>query len=139
MRAALIALALSTLAACGNPLYSPCNGQLDCGPNLRCLDLGGDQRLCTRACTTTKARAGYPEGFGNESLFEEGAGAQNAVATPVCSDQPVTVTSSDTDQQGNNILVESAGIVGTCRVSAAVLDDDAISSDSLVIGVCAPL
>lgn len=137
--AVALAFAAVALAACGNPLYSPCNGQVDCASPLRCIDLGADQQICTKPCTTTKSAAGYPDGFDNAELYVDGSGAQSAVATPQCADQPVTVTSSDNPDEGSqNLLVESAGVVGVCQVAPILLQDDAINDDSILIGYCAP-
>jgi hypothetical protein len=127
------------LAACGNPLFSPCNGQADCASDLRCVDLGNDQRLCTKPCSVVKDAAGYPDGFDNDELFVDGSGAQSSVADPECADDAVTVTSQDNPDQGaQDILVESAGVVGVCQVAPSLLQDDAISNDSVLIGFCAP-
>jgi hypothetical protein len=126
-------------SACGNPLYSPCNGQADCAEPLRCIDLGNEQRICTKPCTTTKKRAGYPDGFGNDDLFVDGSSEQETVAEPQCADAEVTVSSEDNPDEGaQNVLVESDGVVGVCRVSAALLNDDAISGDSVLLGFCSP-
>jgi hypothetical protein len=136
----LVAVVAALASACGNPLYSPCEGQVDCAEGLRCLDLGNDQRVCTRPCTTTKERAGYPEGFDNDELFVDGTTAQGAAEAPQCSDSAVTVSSQDNTEQGaQNFLVESEGVVGVCRVTPSLLTDQAISGDSVLVGVCAPL
>jgi hypothetical protein len=127
------------LAACGNPLFSPCNGQVDCAGDLRCVDLGNNQRLCTKPCSVAKDAAGYPDGFDNDELFVNGSGAQSSVADPECADDAVTVTSQDDpDSDAQDILVESAGVVGVCQVAPALLQDDAISGDSVLVGFCAP-
>ena len=134
------ALAVLTAVGCTSPLYSPCDAQADCGDGLRCVDLGGDQRLCTRPCTTTKARAGYPEGFDNDELFVDGSGAAGGQDAPQCADAAVDVSSQDNPDEGaQNILVESEGIVGVCQVTPSLLADSAISNDSILVGLCAPL
>lgn len=126
-------------AACGNPLYSPCNGQADCAEPLRCIDLGGDQQVCTKPCTTRKDRAGYPDGFDNDDLFVDGSGANSNVKDPECADAAVDITSQDNEDEGaQNILVESDGVVGVCRVSAALLNDNSISNESELTGFCSP-
>ena len=133
------ALAVLVTSGCTSPLYSPCDAQADCADGLRCVDLGGDQRLCTRPCTTTKQRAGYPEGFDNDELFVDGSGAKGGADAPQCSDSAVDVTSQDNPDQGaQNLLVESDGIVGVCRLSASLLADPAISGDSVLVGLCSP-
>lgn len=136
----VLAVVAAAAAACGNPLYSPCEGQIDCADGLRCVDLGGDQRLCTRPCTTTKGRAGYPEGFDNDELFVDGSGASGGAADPQCADAAVDVSAQDNPDEGaQNILVESDGLVGVCQVTPSLLADPAISNDSVLVGVCAPL
>ena len=125
--------------ACGSPLYAPCSGT-DCEEGLRCVDLGNEQRICTRPCAVTKDRAGYPDGFENDELFEDGGAAQVSVDDPQCADAAVDITSQDNeDQGGQNLLVESSGAVGVCRVSAEQLADDGIANDSVLAGFCAPL
>jgi hypothetical protein len=139
-RALALCVPLSlVLAACANPLYSPCNGQADCASDLRCIDLGNNQRLCTKPCSVQKDAAGYPDGFDDDELFVDGSGAQSSVAEPECADEAVTVTSQDNpDEAAQNILVESAGVVGVCQVAPSLLQDDAISGDSVLVGFCAP-
>jgi hypothetical protein len=132
-------LCLVFAAACGNPLYSPCDGQADCDEGLRCIDLGNQQRLCTKPCSVVKKAAGAPDGFDNDELFVDGSGAQSSVAEPQCADEAVTVTSQDDpDQAAQDIAVESAGVVGVCQVAPALLANDAISDDSILVGFCAP-
>ncbi len=129
----------SFAVSCGNPLYSPCNGQVDCASDLRCVDLGNEQRICTKPCTTTKKRAGYPDGFGNDELLVDGSSDQETVDEPQCADASVTVSSEDNPDQGaQNVLIESDGVVGVCQVAQSLLDDDAISGDSVLLGFCAP-
>ena len=137
---ALTAVSVAAFAgACGNPLYSPCNGQVDCASELRCIDLGNEQRICTKPCTTTKDRAGYPDGFGNDDLLVDGSSEQESVDEPQCADAEVTVSSQDNPDEGaQNILVESDGVVGVCRLPQSLLDDNAVSGDSVLLGFCAP-
>jgi hypothetical protein len=134
-------LALGLLAAaCGNPLFSPCSGQLDCGEGLRCVDLGNNQRLCTRPCSVVKKAAGLPDGFDNDALFEDGGTAQQDIADPACGDDTISLISQDNpDERGQNISVESNGVVGVCRVSPEQLANNDIASDSVLSGFCAPL
>ncbi len=136
----LLSVVVVVVAACaGNPLYAPCTGT-DCAEGLRCVDLGGDQRVCTKPCAVTKNRAGFPDGFENDELFVDGAGTQVNVADPQCADAVVDITSQDNENDsGQNILVSSAGAVGVCRVSAEQLADNTISADSVLAGFCAPL
>ncbi len=137
---AALASVAALVAACGNPLYSPCAGQADCTEGLRCVDLGGEQRICTRPCTTTKARAGWPEGFANEELFVDGSGVVGGEADPQCADDAVKVLAEDNPDEGaQNILVASDGIVGVCRVTPLLLADPKISNESELVGICAPL
>jgi hypothetical protein len=126
-------------ASCGHPLYAPCTGT-DCEEGLRCVDLGNDQRVCTKPCAVTKNRAGFPDGFEKDELFEDGGAAQVNVADPQCADAAVDVTSQDNENEGGqNLLVESSGAVGVCRVSQEQLADDQISGDSVLAGFCSPL
>jgi hypothetical protein len=140
MRAVFACLSLSVVvAACGGPLYAPCDGT-NCAEGLRCVDLGGDQQICTKPCTVVKKRAGYPDGFNDDTLFEDGSSGENPVDDPACADAAVTVTSQDNANEGaQNILVESTGAVGVCRVSPEQLADNSISGDSELSGFCAPL
>ena len=93
----------------------------------------------TKPCSVAKDAAGYPDGFDNDELFVDGSGAQSSVADPECADDAVTVTSQDNPDQGaQDILVESAGVVGVCQVAPSLLQDDAISGDSVLVGFCAP-
>jgi hypothetical protein len=126
-------------SACGNPLYAPCSGT-DCIEGLRCVNFGNDQRICTKPCTVVKNRAGFPDGFDDDTLFEDGGATSSEVAEPQCSDQAVTVTSQDNENEAaQNILVEGDGAIGVCRVSPEQLADTAISADSILAGFCAPL
>lgn len=126
-------------SGCGNPLYAPCSGT-DCIEGLRCVDLGNDQRVCTKPCTVVKNRAGYPDGFDDDGLFEDGGSTSVDVKEPQCSDSAVTVTSQDNAEEGaQNLLVEGDGAIGVCRVSAEQLADNTISGDSILAGFCAPL
>lgn len=135
---ALLAGALAA-AGCGGPLYAPCSST-DCIEGLRCVDLGNDQKLCTKPCTVTKDRAGYPDGFEEDKLFEGGGAATVTVADPQCADASVNITSQDNaDDDAQNLLVESAGAVGVCRVSPEQLADSNISNDSILAGFCSPL
>ena len=88
---ALLVLGGLAAAGCGNPLFSPCEGQVDCVEGLRCIDMGNEQRLCTKPCSTTKATAGYPDGFDNDDLFVDGSGAASTVSDPECADAPVDI------------------------------------------------
>jgi hypothetical protein len=136
---ALLVLAALSAVGCGNPLFSPCNGQADCAEGLRCIDLGNDQRLCTKPCTTTKGTAGYPDGFDDDELFVDGSSAQKNVANPECADAAVDVISQDNADQGaQNIQVTSDGVVGVCQVTPTLLADDRISDDSVLVGFCSP-
>lgn len=137
-RAVVFSLASVFAMACGRPLYAPCTGT-DCDEGLRCVDLGNEQRICTKPCTVVKKKAGYPDGFENDDLFVDGSGLTNSVDEPQCSDAPVTVTSQDADEGPQNILVEGDGVIGVCRVSPEQLADNTISGDSQLVGVCAPL
>ena len=141
LRSRFVAVVVVVGAAfgCGSPLYAPCSGT-DCIEGLRCVDLGGEQRICTRPCAVTKDRAGYPDGFEDDALFEDGGAAQKNVADPQCADAAVDITSQDNENEGGqNILVDSAGAVGVCRVSAEQLADDSIARDSVLAGFCSPL
>jgi hypothetical protein len=139
LRAACFSVVVVVVSACGNPLYAPCSGT-DCIEGLRCVDLGNDQRVCTKPCTVVKDRAGYPDGFDDDTLFEDGSAGTNDVKDPQCSDAAVSVTSQDNEEEGaQNILVEGDGLIGVCRVSAEQLGDESISGDSVLAGFCAPL
>ncbi|MDP2344456.1 MAG: hypothetical protein Q8O67_26095 [Deltaproteobacteria bacterium] len=135
----VVAVAAVVASSCGNPLFAPCTGT-DCIEGLRCVDLGNQQRVCTKPCVVTKDRAGYPDGFEDDALFEDGGAATVTVADPQCGDAAVDITSQDNENEGGqNILVESEGAVGVCRVSVEQLEDDSISGDSQLAGFCAPL
>ena len=137
--AALVVLAV--LGGCRTgALYEACDDAVDCAEGLRCVDLGGDQRLCTRPCTVEKRRAGYPDGLADEGLFTDGGAASASVDDPQCADAPVDVTSQDDPEaSAQKIAVESKGVVGVCRVAPALLDDDSIGPESVLPGLCAPL
>ena len=136
---ALLVLGFLAAAGCGNPLFSPCEGQVDCVEGLRCIDMGNEQRLCTKACSTTKATAGYPDGFDNDDLFVDGSGAASTVSDPECADAQVDVAAQDDpDQEAQSILVESVGVVGVCQVAPSLLADDRISDASRLVGFCVP-
>lgn len=138
-RSAFVVVAAVSFAACGHPLYAPCTGT-DCDEGLRCVDLGDDQRVCTKPCTVVKKKAGYPDGFDDDELFADGSSTSKNVKEPQCSDAAVTVTSQDNADQGaQNILVEGDGVIGVCRVSDEQLADDSISGDSVLVGFCSPL
>ena len=139
--ASLVTLVVASTSGCnGGGLYAACNGPSDCAEGLRCIDLGGDQRLCTRPCSVEKSRAGYPEGLEDEELLADGAGGQASVKEPQCGDAKIDVTSQDNPDQGaQNVAIESAGVVGVCTVATALLEDDAISGDSVLPGFCTPL
>jgi hypothetical protein len=139
---AIVAASLvACLAACqAGELYEACDGATDCEEGLRCVDLGGDQRLCTRPCSVEKRRAGYPEGLDDDALFTDGGSAQATVKDPQCADAAIDVTSQDDpDQAAQDIAIESKGTVGVCRVAATLVADQAISGDSILTGFCAPL
>ncbi len=139
VRVAAAACFFVVTAGCSNPLYAPCTGA-DCAEGLRCVDLGDQQRLCTKTCTVTKDRAGYPDGFDDDTLFEDGGAGQTTVTEPQCADAAVDITSQDNaEQSAQNIAVQSDGVVGVCRVSAEQLADESISGDTQLLGFCAPL
>jgi hypothetical protein len=141
--AAVLALlaALALVGACqAGELYEACDGATDCEEGLRCVDLGGDQRICTRACTVEKRRAGYPEGLEDDALLTDGATGQSTVKDPQCADAAIEVASQDDpDGPAQDVALESKGVVGVCRVAATLLQDPAISDASVLTGFCAPL
>jgi hypothetical protein len=137
---AFVAIAPVVAACQAGELYEACNGATDCNEGLRCIDLGGDQRLCTRPCSVEKRRAGYPEGLDDDALFTDGGSAQATVKDPQCADAAIDVASQDNPDDGaQDIAIESSGVVGVCRVAATLLEDDSISKDSVLTGFCAPL
>jgi hypothetical protein len=138
---AVVLVAAPLIAACqAGELYEACNGATDCEEGLRCVDLGGDQRLCTRPCSVEKRRAGYPEGLDDDEIFTDGSSAQSSVKDPQCADAAIDVASQDNPDQGaQDIAIASKGVVGVCHVAPALLADDAISGDSILTGFCAPL
>jgi hypothetical protein len=139
--ACAVAVVAVVASGCGaGALYEACNGATDCQEGLRCVDLGNDQRVCTRPCSVTKERAGYPEGLDGDDLFTDGAGANAKVDDPICADAAIAVTSQDDpDQAAQNIAIESEGVVGVCRVAPELLADDNIAAKSVLRGFCAPL
>jgi len=121
-------------------LDEACDDAVDCAEGLRCVDLGGDQRLCARPCTVEKRRAGYPEGLADEALFTDGGTAQASVDDPQCADAPIDVTSQDEPEAAaQKIAIRSSGVVGVCRVAPALLAHDAVAPGSVVAGLRAPL
>ncbi len=125
------------LSACGGSLYAPCDGQTGCSDDLRCVNVGGDTGLCTRPCTITKSRAGYPDALDENAFFEDGTTTEETVADAACSEGDVTVTSQDGD--GPQTIGVAGDVVGVCRVSPELLASGEIAGDSQLSGWCAPL
>lgn len=140
MRSSVLALvpALLFAAACGGPLYAPCDSQMACAEGLRCVNVGGDLgALCTRPCTITKSRVGYPDALDEESYFEDGTTTEAKVDDAACADGEVTVTSQD--QDGPQQIGVSGEVVGVCRVSPEQVAASEIAGNSQLQGWCTPL
>lgn len=138
MFARIASLAVFTLVAGCNPLYAPCNGQIDCTQGLRCVNLGGDDgAICTKPCSISKGRAGFPDAADNDAFFEDGSQASETVSDSACAEGDVTVSSEDADGP-NNVLVEG-DVVGVCRTSEEQQTSGEIGNDSELRGWCAPL
>lgn len=135
----LLALsAVLVLSACGGALYAPCDNQTGCSEGLRCINIGGDYgAVCTRPCSVTKDRAGYPDALDENSYFEDGTTTEATVTDAACAEGDVTVTSEDTD--GAQRIGVSGDVVGVCRVSPEQLASDEIAADSILSGWCTPL
>ncbi len=132
----LVAFGLFTVAlsGCGGGLYSPCERNLDCaGEGLQCVNLDGDRGICTRQCSISPNRSGYPDVLDDDALFENGA-AQTAQAP----DSPCNEGTATATVQDGNVIVEGDGIVGVCRVSPEVIASNEFGEDSFVPGWCAP-
>lgn len=137
-RTALVALAALALAACGGPLYSPCDNQVGCAEGLRCIDVGSDiGAICTRSCSVQKDRAGYPDALDEDAFFEDGTTTQETVADSRCAEGEVEVASQDAD--GPQQLSVSGEVVGVCRLSPEQIASGEIAGDSTLSGWCSPL
>jgi hypothetical protein len=131
-------LALGTLFGACNPLYAPCNGQIDCAQDLRCVNLGDDSgSICTKPCSISKGRAGFPDAADNDAFYEDGSSQSETVGDSACAEGEVTVTSEDADGP-NNVLVEG-DVVGVCRTSSEQQTSGELGDDSSLRGWCAPL
>lgn len=140
MRAALASLvpALLLASACGGSLYAPCDSQLGCADGLRCVNVGGDYgALCTRPCTVTKSRAGFPDALDESAFFEDGTTHDETVADSACAEGSVKVTSQD--QDGPQQIGVEGEIVGVCRVSPEQIASNQIAGNSVLSGWCTPL
>lgn len=132
--------ALLLASACGGALYAPCDGQVGCADGLRCVNVGGDYgALCTRPCTVTKARAGYPDALDEDAFFEDGTTTEETVAADesACSEGDVTIASQD--QDGPQQIGVSGDVVGVCRVSLEQVASGEIAGNSQLSGWCTPL
>lgn len=136
-RAVLFTLVALMSAAC-NPLYAPCNGQIDCAQGLRCVNVGGETgAICTKSCSISKSRAGFPDAADDDAFFEDGASQSETVDDSACAEGDVTVTSEDSDGP-NNLLVEG-DVVGVCRTSVEQQTSGELGEDSVLRGWCTPL
>lgn len=142
MRAGVISLlpALLLATACGGALYAPCDGQVACADGLRCVNVGGDLgALCTKPCTVSKARAGFPDALDEDAFFEDGTTTEETVSgeNSACSEGDVTITSQD--QDGPQQIGVEGDVVGVCRVSPEQLASGDIAGNSQLSGWCTPL
>lgn len=136
------ALALLLGASCTSGLYAPCEGQWQCGEELRCVNLGGDTGgICTKTCSIVKKRAGYSDAADDDKYFEDGAGATDTIADAACSEGETRVTTEDMPDGPQKLAVETppGGIVGVCRISPEQIASGEIDDDSVLTGFCAPL
>ena len=118
---------------CGGGLYAPCERNLDCsGENLQCVNLSGQGGICSRPCSISPDRSGYPDVLDDDALFENGA-----TQTAQSPDSPCNETAASATVQDGNVIVESDGAVGVCRISPEVRASN-LGEDSFMPGWCAP-
>ncbi len=122
------------MVGCGGGLYSPCENNIDCvGDQLRCVNLGdGQGGTCSRPCAISTNRSGLPDVLDDDALFEDGAAQTSSAEASPCNEGPATAAVQD-----GNVLVESDGVVGVCRISPEVAAAG-FGEDSTMVGWCAP-
>ena len=136
----LLSVVVAAVASGCNPMYAPCERQIDCAQGLRCVDLNGTGgAICTQPCTISRSRSGLPDAIDDAAFYEDGT-VQDTTVSSENADCLEGGASVQVENGNFNVAPENEGdAIGVCRVSDEQVASGQIGGSSTLTGWCAPL